>query len=180
MNWEFMKDMQTIFTLLDNLEGQNSERDYPIIWEKVHATSCAQIGRMLAEKRGADIEQAGLACALHDIGRWISGRQYEHAPKGEDPVRSFLAEKQGTAEEKEQIVQAVINHSKKDEVGTLLEEIVKDADILDCHWHGEDIIKPKLGKDFRDILVLSIGNCHLKMILAPSICFKSLDQIISR
>ncbi|HBV88015.1 MAG TPA: metal-dependent phosphohydrolase [Desulfosporosinus sp.] len=142
MNWEFMGDLQKIFTLLDELEVQTSKRDYPIIWEKVHATSCAQIGRMLAEKRGINVEQAALACALHDMGRWISGRQYEHAPKGEGPVRSFLAEKEGMAEVKDQIVQAVINHSKKDEVGTPLEEIVKDADVLDCHWHGEDIMKP--------------------------------------
>ncbi|MBC2722844.1 HD domain-containing protein [Desulfosporosinus sp.] len=142
MNWEFMGDLQKIFTLLDELEVQTSKRDYPIIWEKVHATSCAQIGRMLAEKRGINVEQAALACALHDMGRWISGRQYEHAPKGEGPVRSFLAEKEDMAEVKDQIVQAVINHSKKDEVGTPLEEIVKDADVLDCHWHGEDIMKP--------------------------------------
>ncbi len=142
MNREFIKDLQTIFVLLDQLEKQTIDRDFPIIWEKVHATSCAQIGRMLAEKRGVDGEQAALACALHDIGRWISGRQYKHAPKGEEPVRDFLAEKKCTDETKEQIVQAVINHSKKDEIGTPLEEIVKDADILDCHWYGEDIVKP--------------------------------------
>jgi len=86
MNWEFINDLQKIYTILDNLEEQTIDRDYPIIWERIHATSCAQIGRMLAEKRGVDGEQAALACALHDIGRWISGRQYEHAPKGEDPV----------------------------------------------------------------------------------------------
>jgi len=142
MNRDFLKDLQEIFTLLDTLEVQTKERDYPIIWEKVHATSCAQIGRMLAEKRGVDVEQAALACALHDIGRWITGRQYEHAPKGEGPARSFLAERKGTEEVNDQIIQAVINHSKKDVVGTPLEEIVKDADILDCHWHGEDIMKP--------------------------------------
>jgi len=142
MNWEFIYDLQKIYSLLDALEAQTIERDYPIIWEKVHATSCAQIGRMLAEKRGVDVEIAALACALHDIGRWISGRQNEHAPKGEDPARRFLAQKMGSEEAKELIVQAVIKHSKKDEIGTPLEEIVKDADILDCHWHGEDIMKP--------------------------------------
>lgn len=143
MNWEFMGDLQKIFTLLDELEVQTNKRDFPIIWEKVHATSCAQIGRMLAEKRGVNVDHAALACALHDMGRWISGRQYEHASKGEGPVRSFLAEKEGMTEVvKDQIVQAVINHSKKDEIGTPLEEIVKDADVLDCHWHGEDIMKP--------------------------------------
>ena len=158
MNRDFLKDLQEIFTLLDDLEVQTYERDYPIIWEKAHATSCAQIGRMLAEKRGVNLEQAALACALHDIGRWISGRQFEHAPNGEVPARSFLAEKKGTEEIKDQIIQAIINHSKKDVVGTPLEEIVKDADILDCHWHGEDIMKPfhmtRLKKALGDLGIL--------------------------
>ncbi|MCB8817713.1 HD domain-containing protein [Desulfosporosinus shakirovi] len=142
MKWDFIYDLQNIFSILDDLEMQTIERDYPIIWEKVHAVSCAQIGRMLAEKRGVNVDEAALACALHDIGRWVTGRQNEHAPKGEEPVRRFLTQKIGSKEAKEQIVQAVINHSKKHEIGTPLEEIVKDADILDCHWHGEEIMKP--------------------------------------
>jgi len=135
MNTDFIRDLQRIYSFLDDLEEQTIERDYPILWERVHATSCAQIGRMLAEQRNLDTEQAALACALHDIGRWISGRQSDHAPKGEEPARLFLAKGKGTEETREQIVQAVINHSKKEDVGTPLEEIVKDADILDCYWH---------------------------------------------
>lgn len=141
MNKDFINDLQRIYSLMNNLEKQTIERDYPIIWERIHATSCAQIGRMLAEKRNVDTEQAALACAIHDIGRWISGRQSDHAPKGEEPARLFLAEGKGTEETREQIVLAVINHSKKEQIGTPLEEIVKDADILDCYWHGEEIVK---------------------------------------
>ncbi|KGK89684.1 metal-dependent phosphohydrolase [Desulfosporosinus sp. HMP52] len=142
MNWQFINDLQDIYSLLDEIGAQTAERDYPILWEKIHATSCAQIGRMLAEKRGVDVEWAALACALHDIGRWFSGRQNEHAPKGEEPVRAFLTQRGETKETKELIIKAVINHSKKEEIGSPLEEIVKDADILDCHWHGEDMTKP--------------------------------------
>lgn len=142
MNRDFMNNLQRIYSLLDDLEEQIIERDYPIIWERIHATSCAQIGRMLAEKRNVDVEQAALACAIHDMGRWVSGRQSDHAPKGEGPARQFLAEEKGSEEYREQIVQAVINHSKKEKIGPPLEEIVKDADILDCYWHGEKIVKP--------------------------------------
>ncbi|AET68939.1 putative HD superfamily hydrolase [Desulfosporosinus orientis DSM 765] len=142
MKWESIKEMLRIFNLLDTLEQQGSERDYPIGWEKVHATSCAQIGRMLAEKKGVEIEQAALACALHDIGRWFTGRQQGHAPNGEEHARQFLADITMEKAVKEQIVQAVINHSKKDEIGSPLEEIVKDADILDCYWYGDVIEKP--------------------------------------
>jgi len=141
MNRDFINNLQRIYSLLDYLEEQTIERDYPIIWERIHATSCAQIGRMLAEKRKVDVEQAALACAIHDMGRWVSGRQSDHAPKGEGPARLFLAEEKGSGEYREQIVQAVINHSQKEQIGTPLEEIVKDADILDCYWHGEEIVK---------------------------------------
>lgn len=91
MNRDFIDDLQRIYSLMNHLEEQTIERDYPIIWEKIHAASCAQIGRMLAEKRNVDTEQTALACAIHDIGRWISGRQSDHAPKGEGPARLFLA-----------------------------------------------------------------------------------------
>lgn len=141
MNWSFIKTLQRIYNLLDELDKENTTRDYPIIWEKVHATSCAQIGRMLAEKRNLDPEPAALACALHDIGRWISGQQTDHALKGEEPVRRFLREWEGEESIRELIVKAVINHSKKEEIGGWLEELVKDADILDCYWHGDSITK---------------------------------------
>lgn len=142
MNWGFINNLQRVYDFMDNLEKQNSQRDYPVIWERIHATSCAQIGRMLAEKRGVDMEQAALACALHDIGRWVSGRQANHAPNGEEPVCRFLIEGKITEEIREQIIQAVIKHSEKEQIGTPLEEIVKDADILDCHWHGDKMTKP--------------------------------------
>lgn len=136
-----INDLQRIYSLLNDLEEQVIERDYPVIWEKIHATSCAQIGRMLAEKRKVDTEIAALACAIHDIGRWVTGRQSDHAPNGEGPARLFLAEGKDTVDTTEQIVKAVINHSKKEEIGTPLEELVKDADILDCYWHGEKVVK---------------------------------------
>ena len=163
LNRDFMNDLQRIYSLLNYLEEQAIERDYPIIWERTHAISCAQIGRMLAEKRNIDTEQAALACALHDIGRWISGRQVDHAPKGEGPARSFLAEGKGSIELREQIVQAVINHSKKEHIGTPLEELVKDADILDCYWHGLKIDKVHHINRLKQTLI-TLGISQLKEV----------------
>lgn len=155
MNWNLIKDLQRIFDTLDDWDVPTVERDYPIIWEKVHATSCAQIGRMLAEIRNIDIEQAALACALHDIGRWENGKQLEHALNGEEPVRRFLVEGNYSEKNRELIVKAVVNHSKKEQIGTPLEELVKDADLLDCHWHGEHSEKPhhvaRLNKALSDL-----------------------------
>lgn len=39
-------------------------------------------------------------------------------------------------EEIDQIGLAIKNHSKKAEVGTPIEEIVKDADVIDFHQYG--------------------------------------------
>lgn len=142
MKWGFINHMEEIYALLSDLEQEKMDRDYPISWERVHATSCAQIGRLLAKKRGVDLELAALACSLHDIGRWHTGRQADHARHGEEPVRRFLERNSLPKEMKENIVQAVIHHSEKENVGTPLVEIVKDADILDCYLHGDEITKP--------------------------------------
>lgn len=155
MHWEFIHHLGQIYDLLDDLEVQKMERDYPILWERIHATSCAQIGRLLAEKRGVDKEMAALACALHDMGRWISGRQADHAPKGENLAREFLHRADISEAQRELIVQAIIHHSEKEKTGTALQEIVKDADILDCYWHGDIITKPyhvaRLQQGLRDL-----------------------------
>jgi len=142
MKWEFINHMEKINELLGALEQEEMDRDYPIAWERTHATSCAQMGRLLAQKRGVDLELAALACSLHDIGRWYTGLQRDHALRGEEPVRRFLVGSSLTDEDKEGIAQAVIRHSEKDKVGSPLEEIVKDADILDCYFHGDEICKP--------------------------------------
>lgn len=142
MKWEFINHLEQVYDLLDHLEREISERDYPIAWERIHATSCAQIGRLLAEKRGIDLELAALACSLHDIGRWYTGRQVNHAQHGEEPLRRFLENQTLPVAMKEEIVQAVIHHSEKENVGDPLEELVKDADILDCYLHGDEIKKP--------------------------------------
>ena len=155
MNWDYINYVQKIYNFLDELDKSNITRDYPIVWEKIHATSCAQFGRMLAEKRGIDPDLAALACALHDIGRWVSGKQSDHAFKGEEPVRCFLSEWEGEDSNRERIVQAVIKHSLKEEIGTPLEELVKDADILDCYWYGDSITKPfhilRLNKELNEL-----------------------------
>lgn len=142
MKWEFIQHLERIDKLLNQLSALDMERDYPVAWERIHAVSSAQMARLLAKERGVDMELAALACSLHDIGRWYTGRQANHALHGEKPVREFLANMNLSAVEKEEILQAVIHHSEKDKVGSPLEELVKDADILDCYLHGDEITKP--------------------------------------
>ena len=122
---------------IDKYEELIPERDHFIDWERVHINSCAKIGYMLAEERGVDPILAAAACSCHDYGRIITGKQAGHAEAGYEPVKKFL---KGTGlfddDEINQIATAVKNHSKKSEIGSPLEEIVKDADVLDFHQYG--------------------------------------------
>lgn len=120
------------------------ELDYPIDWERIHVISCAKLGYLMAEERGVDPILAASACAVHDYGRIITGKQANHAEIGYEPVMEFL---RGlnifTPEEIKEIGLSVKNHSNKSDVGTPLEEIVKDADVLDFHQYGYEMPRPE-------------------------------------
>ena len=122
---------------IDKYEKLVLERDKFIDWERVHMASCARLGYLMAESRGADPELASCACAVHDYGRIVTGKQKDHAEAGYLPVKEFLKDTGlFSDEELETIAVAVKNHSKKSEVGTPIEEVVKDADIIDFYQYG--------------------------------------------
>lgn len=140
---------------IDKYEKLIPERDHFIDWERVHITSCAKIGYMMAEERGVDPILAAAACACHDYGRIITGKQAGHAEAGYEPVQEFLKKtKLFSDEEIAQIAVAVKNHSKKAEVGSPLEEIVKDADVLDFYQYGYDMAR----KEQQDRLEALLGR----------------------
>ena len=122
----------------------NIELDYPMDWERIHVISCAKLGYLMAQKRGVDPILAAVACAVHDYGRIITGKQANHAEAGYEPVMEFLRRTElFTEEEVLEIGLSVKNHSNKSEVGTPLEEIVKDADVLDFHQYGYEMPRPE-------------------------------------
>ena len=142
---------------IDKYEKLVPKRSHFIDWERVQMTSCAKIGYMLAEERGVDPILAAAACAVHDYGRIITGRQEGHAEAGYLPVQEFLKNldpKLFTDDEIAQIALAVKNHSKKGEVGTQLEEIVKDADVLDFYQYGYNMAR----KEQQDRLESLLGH----------------------
>jgi len=137
--------MNRIFTLQQAMlkvidEHQHIDRSTapPLDWERVHMISCAKVGYLLAVKRGMDPVLSSCACAVHDFGRIITGSQENHGQAGYLPVQHFLRET-GLFIEDEivMISQSVANHSKKGEVGTPLEELVKDADLIDYASYGQ-------------------------------------------
>lgn len=121
-------------------EAKLSERDETSEWEIIHMVSSAKIAQLLAIKRGVDPEMAALACTVHDFGRIVTGKQKGHAPAGYAPVKDFLKTVGIFSDDEiETMAIATQNHSSKDVVGTPVEEIVKDADVLDCHQYGLEL-----------------------------------------
>jgi uncharacterized protein len=137
--------MNRIFTLQQAMlkaidENQHIDRSDapPLDWERIHMISCAKVGYMLAAERDLDPELAACACAVHDFGRIITGSQVNHGQVGFAPVQQFLRETNlFTEDEILMIARTVANHSKKGEVGTPLEELVKDADLIDYASYGQ-------------------------------------------
>lgn len=130
-----------------------SQRELPELWEKVHSISCGKLGLLLALKRGANPDLAAIASSVHDYGRIITGKQANHAQEGYEPLKKWL---KGTSlfssEEIGLIATAAKNHSNKDIIGNSLEEIVKDADVLDCYQYGLPIERTEQQERLRKIL----------------------------
>lgn len=135
-------------------EHNKIEREKSIEWEIIHMISCATIGRNLAVERGVDPDLAVLACSIHDYGRILTGKIKNHAELGYEPVKGFLSKNTDLSTEKiELVAQAVKNHSKKSEIGTPLEEIVKDADVLTCHMYGVPLERAEQTERLRILLL---------------------------
>ena len=122
---------------IEKYEQLVPERDKIIDWERVHMASCARLGYLMAQTRGVDPELASCACAVHDYGRIITGSQEGHAEAGYLPGKEFLRKTRLFTEDEIEILGlAINNHSRKSEIGTPIEEIVKDADVIDFYQYG--------------------------------------------
>ncbi len=89
-------------------------------------------------------ELAACAAAVHDFGRILTGKQKGHAEAGFIPVQHFLRDTGlFTEQEIAEIAEAVKKHSLKTEIGTPLEEVVKDADVIDCYQYGYPFDRPE-------------------------------------
>jgi len=75
MNMQYLEHLERVYRTLDELAKLPIERDYPLIWEKAHATSCSNFGRLLALRVGIDTELAAIACLLHywPLVSWATG-----------------------------------------------------------------------------------------------------------
>lgn len=143
---EMNRSYKLSLIMLDFISKQRDdiERDETLNWERLHMASCGRIAWCLALKRGVDPELAACAAEIHDIGRIVTGKQSGHAPAGEIPARELLTQcGMFSSDEIELLVAAAVNHSFKTVTGTPIEEIVKDADVIDCYQYGMPFDRPE-------------------------------------
>lgn len=95
-----------------------------------HFHGVALTAAILAKKRGENAELATIAGLLHDLWAYKSGSYDDHAHLGAEYARKVLGELV-THEEMEIICSAIDHHDSKGEVGTPIDEILKDADMID-------------------------------------------------
>lgn len=110
----------------------------------LYATSLA--ATIIAKKRGLNPETASMAAMLHDLYAYRTGSYDDHAHKGAALAREILSGLKLTDEaETEMICSAVYHHDDKQEVDGLLDEVLKDADVI--HHCMNDLSKPVKEKE---------------------------------
>lgn len=95
-----------------------------------HLHGVALAAAILAKKRGENAELATMAGVLHDLWAYKSGSYDDHAHLGAEYARKVLGE-MTTPEETEIICSAIYHHDSKAEVDAPMDEILKDADVID-------------------------------------------------
>ena len=115
----------------------------PAALEHLYGVSLA--ATLLAKKRGGDQELAAMAGMLHDIHAYMSGSYDDHAHLGAEMARKILEEVGvTTAEENDIICSAVYHHDDKLVVDGPMDEILKDADVIDhCYNDVSKNVKEK-------------------------------------
>lgn len=111
----------------------------------IHLFGVANFCSMLAMKRGENVALAAIAGLLHDVSTYKNGDAVDHAHKGAVMAEKILKDVNAFSDEEIQLVcQAIYNHSNKAEIHAPLDEILKDADVLQhCLFDPSDKIPKK-------------------------------------
>lgn len=97
----------------------------------LHLYGVAQACALLALKRGEDVELAVIAGMLHDIYSYANMNSQDHAHKGAQMTHQLLTSSDlFNKEEINSICTAIYNHSDKANIHSPLDEVLKDADVM--------------------------------------------------
>lgn len=151
-NSRLLKLQNILLDVIAEQEGKIADRDESLNWERIHLASSAQLAWQMALERGVDPELTACAAAIHDLGRILTGRKADHAEAAYEPAKSLLSDCGLFSDEEIEIMAlAAKNHSSKDVKGTVIEEIIKDADVVDCCQHGySSYYKPEVMQRYYD------------------------------
>ena len=123
-----IKELRTkVYEILEKIED-NEKRAKAVA--HLHGVSLA--ATIIAKKRGEDAELAAMAGLLHDMYAYDHGSYDDHARLGAEYARELLDELAlTTPEETDIICNAIANHDSKAEVHSPMDEVLKDADVID-------------------------------------------------
>ena len=128
-----------MIALIDAQEDKNPDREQPLNWELIHMISSARLAWLMAEERGEDPTLAACACSVHALSRIVP----EEREGNGGTVAAFLTGLNlFTPSEIAAISAAVASPAEKNACSASLEEIVKDADIVDAHLYGVPFSDP--------------------------------------
>jgi len=97
----------------------------------LHLYGVSQACALLSIKRKENVELAVIAGMLHDIYSYANMDSQDHAHKGAVMARNILNSLNAFSEEEKNLIcTAIYNHSDKSIVHDSLDEILKDADVM--------------------------------------------------
>lgn len=106
-----------------------------------HLYGVSLAATLIAKKRGLDPELAAMAAMLHDLHAYKTGSYDDHAHLGAELAREILEKMNLTTEEENDIIcSAIYHHDDKQSVGSPMDEVLKDADVM--HHIMNDLSKP--------------------------------------
>lgn len=165
-----------VIEMISFSKAPDSEREDSVVFEFMHASGCMQIGRLLAQKRGLDVDIASVACMLHDIYVVVSGKYKSHGIEGVPIARQILEEVGGfTGDQINTITQAIAHHSEKEVYSNdPYIELVKDVDVFDCslYRNAEGFYKLHKSEDLFKEYVARIKKVREELGLKPEEVFR--------
>ena len=87
-----------------------------------------------------------MAAMMHDMAAYLSGSYEDHAHRGAELAKTYLAELNQTSEEEDALICSMIyHHDDKHVIDGPLDEVLKDADVIHHCFH--DPSKPVKDKE---------------------------------
>lgn len=129
----------------------------------VHLYGVGQACALIALHRGHDrafAELAEIAGMLHDFATYKDRARENHAQRSSVLARAILMQTNVfTQEEIDMICQAISRHSDKMEVHTDMDEILKDADVMQ-HWLRNPLEEYFFSQERVQKLIAEFGLSH--------------------